>query len=201
MEQLTLFQEISVPDLISQIADAVCIELNLGSKFVGVVSSAPDEKSGQILAASLWIREPIELKNSVRIFRIEHAVTAKLNRYYVEINASLCDKIDIPGTATVKKTTIKIKYGDNDFSCKPKFVICFARNDMDNMKLYLTEYAKYVLNNYKPPASNRFGCCGKYIKCSDAKKCLHDNEFYARACWYRGNLENGKIFYGKNKNI
>ena len=46
-----------------------------------------------------------------------------------------------------------------------------------------------------------FGCCDKYIKCSDAKKCLHSDLLYSTACMYRKNLESGKIFYGKNKNI
>ena len=46
-----------------------------------------------------------------------------------------------------------------------------------------------------------FGCCGKYLQCSDAKKCVHDDLVYAMACAYRKNLEAGNIFYGKNKNI
>ncbi len=45
-----------------------------------------------------------------------------------------------------------------------------------------------------------FGCCHKYVACSDAKKCLHDDLIYATACMYRRNLEKGKIFYGENKN-
>lgn len=48
----------------------------------------------------------------------------------------------------------------------------------------------------------KFGCCGKYVACSDAKKCLHDDIFYATAsCEYKKHLDNGEIFYGKNKNI
>ena len=46
-----------------------------------------------------------------------------------------------------------------------------------------------------------FGCCDKYVACSDAKKCLHDDLAYATACMYRKNLEAGRIFYGVNKNI
>lgn len=45
-----------------------------------------------------------------------------------------------------------------------------------------------------------FGCCHKYEACSDAKKCLHQDLAYATACMYRKNLEQGRIFYGKNKN-
>lgn len=46
-----------------------------------------------------------------------------------------------------------------------------------------------------------FGCCEKYIECSDATKCLHPDKLYSRVCMYRKNLENGRIFYGKNKNV
>lgn len=46
-----------------------------------------------------------------------------------------------------------------------------------------------------------FGCCSLYEECSNSKKCLHEDILYSTACMYRKNLENGKIFYGKNKNI
>lgn len=46
-----------------------------------------------------------------------------------------------------------------------------------------------------------FGCCSKYLECSDAKKCIHDDKLYSTSCMYRKNLESGKIFYGKNQNI
>lgn len=46
-----------------------------------------------------------------------------------------------------------------------------------------------------------FGCCSRYELCSDAKTCLHPDPKFALKCWYRQNLLEGKIFYGKNKNI
>lgn len=48
-----------------------------------------------------------------------------------------------------------------------------------------------------------YGCCGRYLLCSNEKRCvMHDiDPIYARGCQYRKNLEAGKIFYGKNKNI
>ena len=47
----------------------------------------------------------------------------------------------------------------------------------------------------------RFGCCSRYERCSDAKKCIHPDFILSRACAYRKNLETGRIFYGKNRNI
>ncbi|MDI9460852.1 MAG: hypothetical protein ACOX3P_00835 [Saccharofermentanales bacterium] len=45
------------------------------------------------------------------------------------------------------------------------------------------------------------GCCSKYVQCSDAKKCLCEDIEIKLSCYYRKNLEAGKIFYGVNKNI
>lgn len=48
----------------------------------------------------------------------------------------------------------------------------------------------------------RFGCCSRYLECSDAKKCVHKDIFYASAaCQYKSHLDKGEIFYGKNKTI
>lgn len=46
-----------------------------------------------------------------------------------------------------------------------------------------------------------FGCCSRYIACSDSGKCVHPDPVYAASCQYRKNLEMGRIFYGKNKNV
>lgn len=50
-------------------------------------------------------------------------------------------------------------------------------------------------------ASDQFGCCNDFIRCSDAKRCLYTNVTEMRGCLYRKNLEAGHIFYGINKNI
>lgn len=56
-----------------------------------------------------------------------------------------------------------------------------------------------ALNKYSP--SYKFGCCDKYVECSDAGKCLHQDKLHANGCAYNGNLKEGRIFYGKNKTI
>lgn len=45
-----------------------------------------------------------------------------------------------------------------------------------------------------------FGCCNDFVRCSDARGCLYPKERFALRCYYRQNLEAGRIFYGKNKN-
>lgn len=46
-----------------------------------------------------------------------------------------------------------------------------------------------------------FGCCNDFIRCSDARECLHKDNVSYMGCYYRKNLESGHIFYGTNKNI
>ncbi len=60
-------------------------------------------------------------------------------------------------------------------------------------------YIEQAIQDYQPPKT--FACCSRYEQCSDAKKCIHPQQLYAKQCWYRDNLENGSIFYGKNKNV
>jgi hypothetical protein len=45
-----------------------------------------------------------------------------------------------------------------------------------------------------------FGCCGSYVKCSDARRCVKDDVMAMLDCAYNKNLLRGRIFYGKNKN-
>ncbi len=45
------------------------------------------------------------------------------------------------------------------------------------------------------------GCCDMFVMCSDALHCLRSSDPHYNGCLYRKNLESGRIFYGKNKNI
>ena len=69
-----------------------------------------------------------------------------------------------------------------------------------NITEYLRQNTIYCIEGYTSKAT-RFGCCSSFEKCSDAKKCLHENKLYSKACMYRGNLDEGRIFYGKNRNV
>ncbi len=75
----------------------------------------------------------------------------------------------------------------------------FEIGDETNMYDYIAKTIDYDIENYR--TSYNFGCCSSFEKCSDNKKCLHKDNLYARACSYRKNLENGRIFYGINRNI
>lgn len=46
-----------------------------------------------------------------------------------------------------------------------------------------------------------FGCCNDHVRCSDARRCLHEDDKFYLGCIYRKNLEAGRIFYGANRNV
>ena len=74
------------------------------------------------------------------------------------------------------------------------------RPDSESLFPYIEQSIRYALANYQSKADS-FGCCSRFIECSDARKCVHENKLYSKACIYRVHLENNQIFYGKNKNI
>lgn len=99
------------------------------------------------------------------------------------------DSLKLPTTANIKNIP-----SDTTFTH-----VIFDLTDA-NIIPYIRENILYCLSHYSSKART-FGCCSKFTACSDAKKCLHENKLYSTACSYRRNLEAGRIFYGKNKNI
>ncbi len=71
---------------------------------------------------------------------------------------------------------------------------------IDNWLEYIDKLVGYELRVYESKAAS-FGCCSRFNDCSDARECVHENKLYACACSYKRHLDNGEIFYGKNKNI
>lgn len=109
-------------------------------------------------------------------------------RIELSIRNDQFDAIDLPDTA--KDKVLKSSPGFHFVSFCPEDESIYA---------YISHNIIYCLANYK--SSSSFGCCSKFIECSDLKKCVHENKIYSMGCKYRMNLEFGKIFYGKNRNI
>jgi hypothetical protein len=70
----------------------------------------------------------------------------------------------------------------------------------NDIQIYVEKISKLYIKILTDSAEE-FGCCHRYILCSDEKKCIHFDYLFALGCMYRKNLELGKIFYGKNRNI
>lgn len=104
------------------------------------------------------------------------------------IKQDVLDKVGIVGSPKILSGSVTasktIRYLVND-SC---------------LFVFMEKLVRHAIEHYLSP-ENPFGCCSRYMQCSDAKKCVHPNKLYSTACAYRHNLEHGRIFYGKNKNI
>jgi len=72
-------------------------------------------------------------------------------------------------------------------------------NEMDVLQLSqpILEIYDYC---YAKSSGELFGCCHRYVECSDKRKCIIEDNPLSKGCIYRQNLINGKIFYGKNAN-
>lgn len=94
-----------------------------------------------------------------------------------------------------KHAEVKELKSDLDVGC---IRLIFDKNSLELVD-FVKEHVLYTLARYVSKAS-RFGCCSRFMDCSDAKKCVHENKLYSKACMYRSHLDSGRIFYGKNKN-
>lgn len=112
--------------------------------------------------------------------------------YEIDILQDVLDEISCPDFATVKQ----LKKNGNS----PQHVVVTFLHDSPELYSFINSVILYRLKHYRT-AESTFSCCSKFMQCSDAKKCVHENKLYSTACTYRQNLENGRIFYGKNRTI
>lgn len=117
-------------------------------------------------------------------------ITFQRARMFVEIR-----KIDNINLTELENKFKELKYKDDDLYIK---IYINNLDEIKELKYELGEIYKYL---YTIEPADNFGCCSRYIECSDALKCINPNRRLAKGCQYKINLENGKVFYGKNKNI
>lgn len=126
----------------------------------------------------------VELQSSLAL-----KIHLKNNLYRIELSKSLNKYTNFPNNLT------------KEMKSYPDSVLI----DMPSKSEYFFAICKKVLiafiDTYEPKEKDKFGCCGKYMDCSNERKCLHDDLFYAKACRYRKKLESGEIFYGANRNV
>ena len=132
---------------------------------------------------SLWIVEPMTKKRSQMIlaFRMRGKKNAKYIRITLKRNTAYLSSHPLSAQLVFDITNDSVCYLD---------VHTVQDNDLLS---FLRKVIFEKVEGFEP--TEKFGCCDLYRECSAAKKCLHRDLFYARACWYRKNLESGKIFY------
>lgn len=98
---------------------------------------------------------------------------------------------------SIKNKFANIQYKDNDLYVKINI------DNIDQIDLLCNEIKEIfrIMFLQYMNTEESFGCCSRYIECSDSKHCMQDDVRLRFSCIYKKNLEAGKIFYGKNANI
>jgi len=78
------------------------------------------------------------------------------------------------------------------------WIVTYYNDDV--IEKILNNVAKVYEKCYSE-APDPFGCCSKYLECSDKRRCIQPDRGMVRNCIYKGHLNEGRIFYGKNRNI
>ena len=144
-------------------------------------------------------RYPGTLFNIVNNYNID-----QIYGFSVLFNNSLIVRFNIVDYSIVvskKYEQLIIKYHGNDIKeiKSPQDCIKATFSKQDDVVNLLHDIIPQFVEDYPP--TERFGCCHRYVECSDAGKCTAPDLFHAKGCFYKDNLESGKIFYGKNANI
>lgn len=152
-------------------------------------------KQGEVKSQSICVNEPDYPPNSHNVNRIGKNDTFLKYEYNTTLTLHIRDNclksLTIPDFAIQKKTK-----ADGLFT---RIIFNSIEDNIDMLGNLVKTIVKIGLDYYESGSS--FGCCSQFMKCSDAKKCVHENKLYSKGCQYRKNLDAGRIFYGKNRNI
>lgn len=161
-------------------------------------------KSDEVAALSRELTA--QLYNEIHDAGYREHIKVANTKGYIAIKA----KSFIAAKITVRKSSVKIEVKSEFASlfsgleieddAKEALSRIVLRN-VDEVFNFIPQLSIIAVETLAKFGGESFGCCGRYEECSDARQCLHPDKLYARACAYRKNLENGKIFYGKNKTI
>lgn len=198
MQQLSLFDTVfkSFYEQLQVVIDNIIVTHDLPNNSIHLYSniSSKGVNAGKETSKSICIFEPeyppkaSTSKAPGKNFIILKVQENKDSSVTLFIRNEQMAQITVPTTAT-----IKIVKSDKVFQH-----VIFKNND-SSIYSFIRENILYCLANYK--ATSSFGCCSRFIECSNAKRCVHENKIYSMGCKYRMNLDSGKIFYGENKNI
>ncbi len=70
-------------------------------------------------------------------------------------------------------------------------------DDLDKFRPLIAPLFEFLLQNIP----KGFDCCGYYEQCSDAGQCILTDQTYAMQCGYKRILGDGKVYFGKNRNV
>lgn len=122
--------------------------------------------------------------------------------YSVYFNTTLFCRINIKTKAQYldfaqRHKNLFVGFKITQIKSQPDFIrVHFTSlSDIEEMKSAFISIAKAL------PTPYTFDICHRFEACSDALKCINPDQKHALECSYRKKLENGIVFFGKNRNI
>ena len=190
---------------LQNMAEEVVREWNLPQRSVVVTENwgkIGGVNEGKIVSYSICINEPAypateeefsdekRTRNPCVTFKISDT---KARQGFIEITlrTAVIEHIELP------KATMLLPQSKTDAENDCRKVA--IPMDAPNLIGFFRQSVELKLKYYKSAFASSFGCCNLFEECSDAKRCIHPNRLYSTACAYRRNLEQGRIFYGKNR--
>lgn len=83
-----------------------------------------------------------------------------------------------------------------------KNVVRYLVEDNHSLMLFKDSFSElYLFLESDYSDNSEFACCHLYNECSDETKCIQQNVTFSNRCYYKKNLNDGRIFYGKNRNV
>jgi len=137
--------------------------------------------------------------------KILDSINLQTNKTYETIKIENTASIRIFVNSKSKYISIKSRYADFMDETRYKAIKSdkhWIRYDIET-ESDLEEISEILLKIYEDirPSGRMFGCCSRFIECSDALQCTNPNRKHAKNCWYKIHLDTGRIFYGKNENV
>lgn len=158
------------------------IENTIANEIVALITSNKGNSEEHIDIRSLMVGV------SIRMFeKPVMKIICGENKKYISVSPSVEQILN--DFTSIKTETIK---------SDPWIRILF--NSQDELKQLYPLFLKIYDEAYLMFSSEHFGCCSKYEKCSDEKRCIHPDQLFAKGCAYRYHLIEGRIFYGENCN-
>lgn len=137
-----------------------------------------------------------EYLNYLRVVQSENNIISIKAKSFLACNVKLGKKVSYISFPADKKHYFTNCIIIDSENCKSKILI----NDVNDIKQYTKPISLLFIDVLFKLGGESFGCCHRYVECSDALKCLHPNLLHSFGCTYKKNLESGKVFYGKNRN-
>ena len=189
---------------LQMMAEEIVRERDLPQRGVIVTENwgkAGGANEGKIVSYSICINEPAypaaeeELSDGKRTRNPCVTFRTKTGQGAVEISlrTAVLERLELPAGTQLLPQTKSEKENDSQRISIPV--------DAGGLVDFLRQVVELKLKYYKSAFASSFGCCSLFEECSDAKRCTHPNRLYSTACAYRRNLEQWRIFYGRNRNV